>query len=203
MERRWTLYPKVNDDLRVQLLANRGIKSEDSQKFTQPFLTHLPDVASQLPQIEIAVERIKKAIAEKELIYVYGDFDVDGITGTAILWETLDFLGAKVLPYIPHRELEGYGLHVEALEKLAKEGARVVISVDCGITAVEQAKIAKKLGIDLIITDHHEPPDALPKSYALLHTTSLAGAGVAFRLAEALLESENKSRDEQFFKNLE
>src|SRR3990167_11522302 len=152
MERRWTLYPKVNDELRVQLLENRGIKSEDSQKFTQPFLTQLPDIASQLPQIELAVERIKKAIREKELIYVYGDFDVDGITGTAILWETLDLLGAKVMPYIPHRGLEGYGIHTEALQKLAKEGARVVISVDCGITAVEQAKIAKKLGIDLIIT---------------------------------------------------
>ena len=107
------------------------------------------------------------------------------------------------MPYIPHRELEGYGLHVEALQKLAKEGAKVVISVDCGITAVEQAKIAKRLGIDLIITDHHEPADALPSPFALLHTTALAGSGVAFRLAEALLESYNKSDDEQFFKNLE
>ena len=112
-------------------------------------------------------------------------------------------LGAKVMPYIPHREREGYGLHNEALEKLSSEGAKVVISVDCGITAVEQAKIAKKLGIDLIITDHHGPLKDLPKAYALLHTVKLSGSGVAFRFAEALLDSVNKQKDEQFFKNLE
>ena len=204
MEKSWIVQPEASRDLKVQLLLNRGISNPSStDKFLKPYLSELPEVESQLPQIELAVERIKKAIKEKELIYVYGDFDVDGITGTAILWETLDLLGAKVMPYIPHRELEGYGIHTEALQKLAKEGARVVISVDCGITATEQAKIAEKLGIDLIITDHHEPSEALPDPFALLHTTDLAGSGVAFRLSEALLDSFNKSKDEQFFKNLE
>ncbi|MEX0616327.1 MAG: single-stranded-DNA-specific exonuclease RecJ [Candidatus Woykebacteria bacterium] len=204
MEKEWVVYPKVNGDLREQLLSNRGIKDLSSaQKFLKPFLTELSEVGLQLPQIDKAVERIKKAIKNKELIYVYGDFDVDGITGTAILWETIDYLQGRVLPYIPHRETEGYGLHTEALEKLSKEGAKMVISVDCGITAVEQAKIAKRLGVDLIITDHHEPQEELPSPFALLHTTKLAGSGVAFRLAEALLESSGQDRDEQFFKNLE
>lgn len=204
MEKEWLVYPKISDDLKTQLLANRGISnSSRTRRFLQPYLTELPEVGKELPQIEKAVDRIGKAIKNKELIYVYGDFDVDGICGTAILWETLDHLGAKAMPYIPHRETEGYGLHVEALEKLAKEGAKVVISVDCGITAVQQSKIAKKLGIDLIITDHHEPQKELPNPYALLHTTNLAGSGVAHRLAEALLASFNKDNDEQFFKNLE
>ena len=204
MEKSWIVQPKVSHDLKIQLLANRGIREkEDSKKFLSPFLSGLPEISSQLPEVDKSVERIQKAIKNKELIYVYGDFDVDGITGTAILWETLDMLGAKVMPYIPHRETEGYGLHKEALEKLAEEGAKVVISVDCGITAIDQAKLAKKLGIDLIITDHHQPLDKLPKPYALLHTTGLAGSGVAFRLAEALLESANKGQDEQFYKNLE
>lgn len=203
MEKSWVILNKGGDkqSLREILLKNRGV--EDEERFLRPFLMQLPEIASQLPEIERAVDRIKKAIANKELIYIYGDFDVDGITGTAILWETLDRLGAKVLPYIPHRETEGYGLHTEALQQFAKEGAKVVISVDCGITAVEQAKVAKKLGIDLIITDHHEPQKELPQPHTLLHTTRLAGSGVAFRLAEALLESVKKGQDEQFFKNLE
>jgi len=204
MEKRWQLYPKVGADLKTQILANRGVTSaSQTQKFLNPFLSELPEVGKEFPQIGKAVESVQKAIREKELIYIYGDFDVDGVTGTAIVWETLDFLGAKVLPYIPHRELEGYGLHSRALEKLAKEGAKVVISVDCGITAVDQAKQAKKLGIDLIITDHHEPLETLPAPFALLHTKALSGSGIAFRFAQALLDSANKSGDEQFFKNLE
>lgn len=202
MEKKWVIQSKGKEnDLRKILLKNRKVKNEKS--FLHPYLHELPKISKQFPQIETVVDRIQKAIKNNELIYIYGDFDVDGITGTAILWETLDLLGAKVMPYIPHRETEGYGLHSEALEELSKKGAKVVISVDCGITAVEQARVAKKLGLDLIITDHHEPPKDLPKPFALLHTTSLAGSGVAFRLAEALLESANKEKDEQFYKNLE
>ena len=202
MEKQWVVLDNgKKSDLRKILLKNRKVKNE--QAFLHPHLHELPKIGKQFPQIEIAVERIQKAIKNNELVYIYGDFDVDGITGTAILWETLDLLGAKVMPYGPHRETEGYGLHNEALEKFSKEGAKVVISVDCGITAVDQAKLAKKLGIDLIITDHHELPEKLPKPYALLHTTDLAGSGVAFRLAEALLESANSDNEEQYFKNLE
>ena len=202
MEKQWVVLDDGNkSDLRKILLKNRKVK--DEKAFLQPYIHELPKVSKQLPQVEKAVGRIQKAIKNNELIDIYGGFDVDGITGTAILWETLDLLGAKVMPYIPHREKEGYGLHSEALEKLSKEGAKVVISVDCGITAVDQAKLAKKLGVDLIITDHHEPPKILPKPHTLLHTTDLAGSGVAFRLAEALLESANLESEEQFYKNLE
>ncbi|MEX0621905.1 MAG: single-stranded-DNA-specific exonuclease RecJ [Candidatus Woykebacteria bacterium] len=201
VQKKWVLLEKNGKDLKNILLANRNIKDHDS--FFNPHLYKLTSANKLFPDLDIAVERIKKAIKEKELIYIYGDFDVDGITAAAILWETIDFLDGKVLPYIPHRQKEGYGIHVAALEKLAKEGAKVVISVDCGITATAEAKIAKKLGISLIITDHHMIQDGTPQPFALLHTEKLAGSGVAFMLAKALLESFSKDTDEQLYKNLE
>ncbi len=199
--KRWVVSPKTDNDLKKQLLATRKIDNQEN--YLHPHLTKLVSSEKLFPQINKAVARIKKAIKDTELIYIYGDYDVDGITASAILWETLDLLGAKVLPYIPSRHTEGYGLNIEALKSLAKEGAKVVITVDCGITAVEQAKTAKKLGIDLIITDHHQPQDTLPDSFATLHTTSLAGSGVAFKLATQLLSEFGKENDEQFFRNLE
>ncbi len=202
--KRWVVYPKVEGDLKEQLLSNRKIDTKvDQENFLHSHLTKLISTEKLFPQITKVTNRIKKAISEKELLYIYGDYDVDGITASAILWETLDLLGAKVLPYIPSRHTEGYGLNNEALESLAKEGAKVVISVDCGITAVEQAKFALSLGLDLIITDHHQPQEILPKSFATLHTTTLSGAGVAFKLATALLEEFGNGEGEQFFKNLE
>jgi len=201
MEKHWILYPQVTEDLREQLLTNRSI--EEKNTFLSPLLSNLNDSTKIFHDLPLAVERIKKAIVEKELIYVYGDYDVDGITASAILWETIDYLGGKVMPYIPSRHSEGYGIHQEALKQIAKEGAKIVISVDCGITAVEQAELAKELKIDLIITDHHQPQDELPKPFALLHSTSLSGSGVALRLAENLLLSFNKEKEEQFYKNLE
>ncbi len=201
MDKRWVLYPKTSEDLTEQLLNNRQIQNRE--KFLNPLLTHLTDSRKLFPEIEKATERIKRAIKNKELVYIYGDYDVDGITGSAILWETINFLGGEVMPYIPSRHSEGYGLHTEALKHLAKKGAKVVISVDCGVTAIEQSKLAKKINIDLIITDHHQPQESLPKPYALIHTTSLSGSGVAFRLAENLLENFGKSSDKQFFRNLE
>lgn len=204
MVKQWIIHTKETQDLKTQLLINRGLKEKDlQQKFLHSHLNLLQDPEKLFPELSKALKRIKKAIAEKELIYIYGDFDVDGITASAILWETLDLLGAKVLPYIPERHSEGYGLHNEALKKLADEGARLVITVDCGITAVEQTEYAKHLGLDLIITDHHQPQEVLPRPFATLHTTTLAGSGVAFKLASALLSEFGKSEDEQFFRNLE
>jgi len=200
MEKKWTVLDENPKDLRRTLLKNRKIEDPDS--FFKPHLYKLTSPGKLFPELEKAISRIKKAIKNKELVYIYGDFDVDGITGTAILWETINFLGGKVLPYIPHREKEGYGIHSEAIEKLAKTSAKVIVSVDCGITAVEEAKIAKNLGIDLIITDHHSIQPELPRAFALLHTDKLAGSGVAFMLAKALLESFNEGA-EQLFKNLE
>lgn len=181
----WSIYPKVSDDLIEQLLHNRGIENKDL--FLSPSMSNLVDPYS-IKDLDKAVDRIKKAIEGKEKIIIYGDFDVDGITATGILWEALSNLGANVLPYIPYRFTEGYGLHQQALKTLHDEGASLVISVDCGITAVKEAELAKKIGLDLIITDHHHPPEVLPEPYALVHSTAVAGAGVAYKLSQALSE---------------
>ena len=201
VEKRWVVLNENGRDIKEALIGNRNIDDRDA--FFQPHLYKLTSPGKLFPDLEIAIGRIKKAIKNKELIYIYGDFDVDGITATAILWETINFLGGKVLPYIPHREKEGYGINKAALKKLAKEGAKVIVSVDCGITAVEEAETSKKLKIDLIITDHHTIQPDLPKSFATLHTELLAGSGVAFMLAKALLESFSKETSEQLYKNLE
>ncbi|OGY32620.1 MAG: single-stranded-DNA-specific exonuclease RecJ [Candidatus Woykebacteria bacterium RIFCSPLOWO2_01_FULL_41_12] len=201
MEKTWKVLDENPKDLRRTLLKNRNV--EDADSFFQPHLYRLTPVNKLFPSLDKAIERIKRAIKEKDLIFIYGDFDVDGITGTAILWETIDFLGGRVLPFIPHREKEGYGIHSDAIEHIAKQGAKVIVSVDCGITAVAEAEVAKRLGVDLIITDHHSLQTQIPKAYAVIHTDTLAGSGVAFMLAKALLEFFNKEADEQFFKNLE
>ncbi len=202
-QKTWILLPKTSNDLKTQLLANRGVEESTTASFLSPLLTELTPNQKLFPDLEKALIRIKTAVKNGELIFIYGDYDVDGITASAILWETLDGLGAKVLPYIPERHTEGYGINNEALKRLAEQGAKVVISVDCGITAIEQAELAKSLDIDLIITDHHQPREILPVPYALLHTISLAGSGIAFRLAEEILRDFGMERQEQFFKNLE
>lgn len=201
MKKRWVLLDENGKDLRETLIKNRKI--QDTGTFFGPHLYKLTSPDKFFPDLQRAVERIKKAIKNKELIYIYGDFDVDGITASAIAWETIDFLGGEVLPYIPDRDKEGYGLHADVLKKLAKEGAKVVISVDCGITAVKETEVAKNLGADLIITDHHIAGEKTPKPFALLHTEKLAGSGVAFMLAKALLESFGQEAGGQFYKNLE
>lgn len=204
MERRWVLFEKKTEDLREQLLINRNLLAKgEVTKFLHPHFNQFIASEELFPELKKVLTRITKAIREKELIYIYGDYDVDGLTASAILWETIDHLGGKVLPYIPSRHSEGYGLHKDALRALAKEGAKVVISVDCGITAVEPAKESKKLKLDLIITDHHQPGVLLPDAFAILHTTSLAGSGVAFKLATSLLAEFGKEVEGQFAKNLE
>lgn len=200
MEKAWRVLEENPKDLRSTLLKNRHVKDADS--FFKPYLYKLTSPDKFFSDLDKTTERIKKAIKGKELIYIYGDFDADGISGTAILWETIDYLGGRVLPFIPHREKDGYGIHSDAIENLAKAGAKVIISVDCGITAVEEAKLAKRAGVDLIITDHHSRQYETPKAYSIIHTDKLAGSGVAFMLAKALLESFNRGSDEQYFKNL-
>lgn len=146
--------------------------------------------------IHTAIARINRAIAKGELIVVYGDFDADGVTSTVLLVQVLRALGAQVKPYIPHRVDEGYGLNSEALLKLKKAGASLVITVDCGIRSVEEVEAGNTYGLDLIITDHHSLGDTLPRALSVInpkcddcHYTEpmLAGVGVAYRLAEALL----------------
>lgn len=149
-----------------------------------------------LPDIDIAVERIKRAIKQDEKIYIYGDYDTDGITSTALMMKTLKFLGARVDYYLPDRFEEGYGISKDGLSKILQSGASLVISVDCGIVSVEEADFAREIGLDLIITDHHNPQDEFPKSLALIDPklsyskypfTELAGVGVAFKIACMLL----------------
>ncbi|MFT7184581.1 MAG: single-stranded-DNA-specific exonuclease, partial [Oceanicoccus sp.] len=141
-----------------------------------------------------SVDRIMTAIHAKERIVVYGDYDVDGTSGSAILIHSMRFLGAEVSYRIPHRRNDGYGLHNHYVEEVVEKGVTVLITVDCGISCPDQVELANKLNLDVIITDHHTVPAKLPKAYAILHPDLsenypfkyLAGSGVAFKLACAL-----------------
>lgn len=146
--------------------------------------------------IDKAIARIKRAIDQKEQIVVYGDFDADGVTSTALLTQTLAALGANVRPYIPHRVDEGYGLNSDALLRLRREGAGLIITVDCGIRSIDEVADGRSYGLDLIVTDHHSLGPEIPSAHAVINPklddcaypeAMLAGVGVAFRLAEALL----------------
>ena len=177
----------------VQLLHNRGIKSPGE---ADVFLSGRFKVSNpfQLKGMTEAVNRLSLAIREGEQIAVYGDFDTDGVTATALLVETLSALGAQVKPYIPHRVHEGYGLNLDALRHLWRQGVRVVITVDCGIRALREVEQASR-GLDLIITDHHSAGSKVPPAVAVINPKQpgcpypfkeLAGVGVAFKLAQAL-----------------
>jgi single-stranded-DNA-specific exonuclease len=181
-----------------QMLVNRKITdAADAHHFLNPSLGQLFDPFL-MPGMEKAVDRIAKAIKEKQNIVVFGDYDVDGVTGTTSMYHALKFWGAEPRLYIPHRINEGYGIQPETMSRLIDEGAELVISVDCGITAVEPAQIAKSRGIDFIVTDHHDWKDVLPDTYATVHprlrradggvypNPMICGSGVAFKVAWAL-----------------
>lgn len=180
--------------LLAQVLINRGItETATASVFLRPKLTDLID-PGEMPGIGPAVQRLKQAITNEEKITLYGDYDVDGITGVAILWQILRLLGANVDYYIPHRVDEGYGLNLQAVEGLAKATSQLLVTVDCGVTAFNAAELACQSGLDLIITDHHQPDIRLPKATAIVHPAleesypnqDSAGAMVAFKLAWAL-----------------
>ncbi|HET6847138.1 MAG TPA: DHH family phosphoesterase, partial [Anaerolineales bacterium] len=184
------------DPVLRQLLFNRGIG--DAEKAAS-FLAGQPGFDTdplQMTGMMDAVKRIARAIGEHETIAVYGDYDVDGVTATALLIQDLEALGAVARPYIPNRFDEGYGLNLEALDLLLAEGIRLVITVDCGIRSPAEAKHALDIGLDLIITDHHHPADgALPPALAIVNPKQpgdqypekhLAGVGIAYKLAQAL-----------------
>ncbi len=174
---------KSNKDWLTHVLAkNRGLTMPQKlQEFLNPTFEQI--LAVEFSQIEKSLKRVIDAIKAKEKIIVYSDYDADGICAAAILWETLYDLGADAMPYVPHRIKEGYGLSKPAISKLAKEGAKLIITVDHGVTATGQVEHAKSLGLDVIITDHHVLPKLLPKSFAMFHTTNLCGAGVAWRFS--------------------
>jgi single-stranded-DNA-specific exonuclease len=195
MTRQWQIQAKLKtknsktktDEIINILLENRGLKRLKDQKDflnpEDPQKISAKDLDIDPKDLDKAFSRIKKAIAEKEKIIIYGDYDTDGVCATAILWETLYGLGAEVMPFIPQRD-EGYGLKVERLEEFAKNGVKVVITVDQGIVAYDQAESARKNKIDLIITDHHALGKKLPKAFAIIHTLKLSGAGVSWFLAK-------------------
>ncbi len=185
------------DPLTARVLASRGIAdTAEAEAFLHPSLLGLHD-PSLLPDADRAAQRIVKALQSGEQIVIFGDYDVDGITATAILWHTCTALApdADIRTYIPHRLDEGYGLNTEALRSLAADGAGVIVTVDCGITAREPARLCRDLGVDLIITDHHNPPATasdMPDAFAVVHPRvpgsaypfgELCGAGVAYKLA--------------------
>lgn len=205
---RWNLLPLAPDrhlanipgapPLLAQLLYNRGVR-EPSQ--LEPFITadkRLSGDPSLLPDMTLAVTRIYRALLSGENIAIYGDFDADGISATALLVKGLASLGGRVTPYIPHRLTEGYGLRTAALENLRNQGVSLVITVDCGITALAEVKRARRLGLDIVITDHHTPLAEIPPAVAIVNPkradssypfSELTGAGVAVKLLQALLES--------------
>lgn len=207
MPKRWRIRPHDPDRISelarsakipavlAQLLLCRGIEEPgEIQQFLEPKLTTLHD-PEELPGCSEAAELLFQAAREKKRIFVYGDYDVDGVTGTAILYKCLSLLEADVRYYVPHRVDEGYGLNEEALQTLKDRGADWIVTVDCGITSVDEAKAARRLGLEMVITDHHEPGDRLPEVQAIVHPrlrhatypfACLAGAGVAWKLAWAL-----------------
>lgn len=178
-----------------RVLAARGLETE-SDSFLNPSLRDLHD-PTLIPDLVRSAERIIHAIQTREPIVIFGDYDVDGVTAASILIHTIRAIDpdANLRSYIPHRVEEGYGLNSDAIRALHEEGASLIVTVDCGITAIEPALVAKSLGVDLIITDHHNPPasmDDLPDAFAIVHPRrpdsaypfgELCGAGVAYKLA--------------------
>jgi len=209
MSKRWRIHP--HDPARIaalqraagipavvaELLICRGIdEAQSAQDFLDPRLSALRE-PELLPGCSEAARRLFEALEAKRPIAIYGDYDVDGMTGTALLWMCLKLLGAEVRYYVPHRVEEGYGLNDEAVRALAAEGVELIVTVDCGIGSLDEAELAHQLGIELIITDHHQPRDRLPRASAIVHPhlpgggypfAGLSGSGVALKLAWAVCQ---------------
>ncbi len=212
--RHWNVLPPAPEEFLVsssdfppliaQLLYNRGL-TDPSQ--LELFITGDKRFSGDpllLPDMHQAVARVYQALLSGEKIAIYGDFDADGIAGTALLVQGLSILGGKTIPYIPHRLTEGYGLKTAALETLHRQGVSLVITVDCGITALPEVKKARRMGLDIIITDHHTPLPEIPSALAVIDPklpdspypfSELTGVGVAFKFLQALFQS--LGREEQ------
>ncbi len=197
----WNILNKLKDnDIINLLLKNRGFKTKkEKDTFLNPRLEDITvkNVGINTKQLKLAINRIKLAVKNKEQIVVFGDYDVDGITGSAIIWETLHALGAKILPYIPHRIDEGYGLSKLGITNLKSQipDTKLIITVDNGIVAIDAVAFANQQGIDVIITDHHVAGKTLPDAHSIVHTTSLCGAGVAYVLSKEIRYEMLKVRD--------
>ena len=187
------------------IILNRGISQENAKVFLNPTRYDFYN-PFEMPDMDKAVQRILKAIENNEKTIIYGDYDVDGITSTTILKSFLKERSLECDYYIPNRLKEGYGLNKNAIEKIAKEGYTLIITVDCGITGNEEIDLAKNMGIDVIVTDHHEPAEELPKTAIaiidckrkdnLYPFRELCGAGFAFKLCQAISQKLNLDEKE-------
>ena len=204
----WNIFPTIPDHVtsrlgfpkpRAQLLYNRGIDTyDDATSFLSPNETDSHDPWL-MPDMDAAVERLRRAIDEGEPIGVFGDFDIDGVSGTAVLTTALRNLGASVVPYIPNRASEGHGLTAETVSAMVSRGASVLVTVDCAFSTQDGADMAGSLGVDAVITDHHVVPDAPPYPFTALvnpHRPDseypfphLTGVGAAYKLVQALYEA--------------
>lgn len=189
-------------DILLKVRAVKGIK--EKKEFISPRdpgKLSLEELGLTASEIKKTIQRIKKAIRNNEEALVYGDYDADGICGTAILWESLYATGLKVLPYIPERFSEGYGLNIESLKKLARENPdlKLIFTVDHGIVASSKVDVARSLGIDVVITDHHEKGKLVPNAYCLIHTTKISGSAVAWILARKVRDAFKIDREKMKF----
>ncbi|OHB69980.1 MAG: single-stranded-DNA-specific exonuclease RecJ, partial [Planctomycetes bacterium RBG_16_43_13] len=213
-EKRWLFYKRDDglclslarelnsSNLLPHLLINRGVRDITSaKKFLYPELSDLIDPFL-FNDMEKAVKRVFRIIQNKEHIIIYGDYDVDGVTGTAILYNLFKILGVNVDYYIPSRFKDGYGMNKAAIEKFKGDGVSAIITVDCGTSDVEEVELASSAGIDVIIVDHHEPPEKLPAYYAMINPkmhgstynfTGITSAGIAFKLAWAISQRMSNS----------
>ncbi len=181
-------FPSLNPII-LKLLYHRGLKDQKSIKdFFEPKYENLFKKLKD-PEVEKIKKRLKKAIESKEKIGIWGDYDVDGISSVALLWELLSKLNALDIEiYIPDRIKEGYGLNKEGLKKLKEKGVKLLFTVDCGISNFQEIELANKAGIDVIILDHHQRKKSLPNAYAILHNEKLAAVGIGLKLAQAILK---------------
>ena len=206
MTKKWQIYESNNEKIEeisrkynlnkllVTILVNRNIEENQIEIYLNPNRKNFHDPFL-MPDMEIAVNRILKAMENKEKIIIYGDYDVDGITSITVLKSFLKDRGIDVDQYIPNRLEEGYGLNNPAVKKIAEQGYDLMITVDCGISGIEEIKYANSLGIETIVTDHHEVGEELPDAIAVVDAKrkdniypcrDLAGVGVVFKLIQAL-----------------
>ena len=207
MNKKWEFYGKDEEEvekiqnefglsrLLATIISNKGLKSkQEIETFLNPTRKdfHNPYL---MPDMEVAVNRIVKAIENQEKVIIYGDYDVDGITSITVLKKFLEDRGLTVDSYIPNRLDEGYGLNKNAIKKIVEEKYTLMITVDCGISGIEEIEYANSLGIETIVTDHHEPAEILPNALAVVDAkrkdnkypfNQLAGVGVVFKLAQAI-----------------
>ena len=206
MTKKWQIYESNNEKIEeiskkynlnkllATILVNRNIEENQIETYLNPNRKNFHDPFL-MPDMEIAVNRILKAMGNKEKIIIYGDYDVDGITSITVLKSFLKDRGIDVDQYIPNRLEEGYGLNNPAVKKIAEQGYDLMITVDCGISGIEEIKYANSLGIETIVTDHHEVGEDLPDAIAVVDAKrkdniypcrDLAGVGVVFKLIQAL-----------------